>query len=196
MEDLTQFIENINKKVVLSPDELQILLSEFKIRKVKKRQFIVQPEFVNKQRTYVLQGAFRSYVVDEKGSEHTIQFAIEDWWIADYNSYIYQTPATMFVIALEDSVILQINYEAEQKLKASAYNFEKLFRLMAEKSAAFYSRRIVAMLTQNAEQRYNEFLDKFPEVAQRLPQYALASYLNMTTEFLSKIRNEKVKKKS
>lgn len=196
MEDLTQFIENINKKVVLSPDELQILLSEFKIRKVKKRQFIVQPEFVNKQRTYVLQGAFRSYVVDEKGSAHTIQFAIEDWWIADYNSYIYQTPATMFVVALEDSVILQINYEAEQKLKSSAYNFEKLFRLMAEKSAAFYSRRIVAMLTQNAEQRYNEFLDKFPEVAQRLPQYALASYLNMTTEFLSKIRNEKVKKKS
>ena len=196
MEDLTSFIENINKKVVLSPDELQILLSEFKIRKVKKRQFIVQPEFVNKQRTYVLQGAFRSYVVDEKGSEHTIQFAIEDWWIADYNSYIYQTPATMFVVALEDSVILQINYEAEQKLKSSTYNFEKLFRLMAEKSAAFYSRRIVAMLTQNAEQRYNEFLDKFPEVAQRLPQYALASYLNMTTEFLSKIRNEKVKKKS
>jgi CRP-like cAMP-binding protein len=196
MDDLTQFIENINQKVVLSPDELDSLLSEFKIRKVKKRQFIVQPEFVNKHRTYVLQGAFRAYVVDEKGSEHTIQFAIEDWWIADYNSYIYQTPATMFIVALEDSVILQINHEAEQQLKASTHNLEKLFRLMAEKSAAFYSRRIIAMLTQNAEERYNEFLEKFPKVAQRLPQYALASYLNMTTEFLSKIRNEKVKKKS
>jgi CRP-like cAMP-binding protein len=196
MEDLTLFIENINQKVVLLPEELEVLLSEFKIRKIKKRQFIVQPEFVNKHRTYVLQGAFRAYVVDEKGSEHTIQFAIEDWWIADYNSYIYQTPATMFIVALEDSVILQIGYEAEQKLKSSAYNFEKLFRLMAEKSAAFYSRRIIAMLTQNAEQRYSEFLEKFPKVAQRLPQYALASYLNMTTEFLSKIRNEKVKKKS
>jgi CRP-like cAMP-binding protein len=196
MEDLSQFIENINQKIVLSPDELNMLLPEFKIRKVKKRQFIVQPEFVNKHRTYVLQGAFRAYVVDEKGSEHTIQFAIEDWWIADYNSYIYQTPATMFIVALEDSVILQINYEAEQQLKASTHNLEKLFRLMAEKSAAFYSRRIIAMLTQNAEERYNEFLEKFPKVAQRLPQYALASYLNMTTEFLSKIRNEKVKKKS
>ncbi|TPG42080.1 Crp/Fnr family transcriptional regulator [Flavobacterium pectinovorum] len=196
MEDLTLFIENINQKVVLLPEELEVLLSEFKIRKVKKRQFIVQPEFVNKHRTYVLQGAFRAYVVDEKGSEHTIQFAIEDWWIADYNSYVYQTPATMFIVALEDSVILQIGYEAEQKLKSSAYNFEKLFRLMAEKSAAFYSRRIIAMLTQNAEERYNDFLEKFPKVAQRLPQYALASYLNMTTEFLSKIRNEKVKKKS
>lgn len=196
MEDLTSFIENINQKVVLQPDELEVLLSEFKIRKIKKRQFIVQPEFVNKHRTYVLQGAFRAYVVDGKGSEHTIQFAIEDWWIADYNSYVYQTPATMFIVALEDSVILQISYEAEQKLKSSAYNFEKLFRLMAEKSAAFYSRRIVAMLTQNAEERYNDFLEKFPKVVQRLPQYALASYLNMTTEFLSKIRNEKVKKKS
>ncbi|MDA6068422.1 Crp/Fnr family transcriptional regulator [Flavobacterium sp. AC] len=195
MEDLTSLIENINKKVILLPDEMDALLSEFKVRKVKKRQFIVQPEFVNKQRTYVLEGAFRAYVVDEKGSEHTIQFAIEDWWIADYNSYIYQTPATMFIVALEDSVILQINHEAEEKLKSSTHTLETFFRVMAEKSAAFFARRIIATHTQNAEQRYNEFLEKFPKVAQRLPQYALASYLNMTTEFLSKIRNEKVKKK-
>lgn len=196
MEDLAPFIKNINQKVSLLPDELDSLLSEFKLKKIKKRQFIVQPEFIAKHRNYVIQGAFRAYVVDEKGNEHTIQFAIEDWWISDYNSYMYQTPATMFVVALEDSLILQIDYQAEQKLKASSYNFEKLFRMMAEKTAAFYARRIISSLTQNAEERYAEFLEKFPKVAQRLPQFALASYLNMTTEYLSKIRNDKVKKKS
>jgi CRP-like cAMP-binding protein len=196
MEDLAPFIENITQKVSLLPDELDSLLSEFKLKKVKKKQFIVQPEFVAKYRNYVVQGAFRAYVVDEKGNEHTIQFAIEDWWISDYNSYMYQTPATMFIVAMEDSVILQLDYQAEQKLKASACNFERLFRMMAEKSAAFYARRIISSLTQNAEERYTEFLEKFPKVAQRLPQFALASYLNMTTEYLSKIRNDKVKKKS
>lgn len=180
----------------MSAEELEILAGEFKIRRVKKKQFIIQPEFVAKYRTYVLEGAFRAYVIDEKGNDHTIQFAIEDWWISDYNSYIYQSPATMFVVALEDSTVLQIDYQSEQRLKASSHHFETLFRMMAEKSAAFYARRIISSLTQNAEQRYNEFLEKFPKVAQRLPQYALASYLNMTTEFLSKIRNNKVRKKT
>jgi CRP-like cAMP-binding protein len=156
----------------------------------------VQPEFVAKHRSYVLQGALRAYVIDEKGDDHTIQFAIEDWWITDYNSYIYQQPATMFVVALEDSVVLQIDHACEQKLKASNYKYETLFRMMAEKSAAFFARRIISGLTQNAEQRYAEFLEKYPRVAERLPQYVLASYLNMTTEFLSRIRNNKVKKKS
>lgn len=195
MADLTPFIENISKKVVLSPEDLERVLTAFKMVRVSKRQLVIQPGFVAKQRIYVLEGAFRSYVLDEKGNDHTIQFAIEDWWISDYNSFIYQQPATQFVVALEDSVVLQIDYQSEQQLKASGQQFETLFRMMAEKSAAFYARRITSNLTQNAEQRYNEFAEKFPKVAQRLPQYALASYLNMTREFLSKIRNDKVRKK-
>lgn len=195
MEDLTPFIENINKKVALSPENLERLLAAFKMVKVSKKQFVIQPGFVAKQRLYVLKGTFRSYVIDEKGNDHTIQFAIEDWWISDYNSYIYQAPATQFVVALENSVVLQIDYQSEQELKANGHQFETLFRMMAEKSAAFYARRITSNLTQNAEQRYNEFAGKFPKVVQRLPQYALASYLNMTKEFLSKIRNDKVRKK-
>jgi CRP-like cAMP-binding protein len=195
MELLAPFFENVTKKIPLSAEELEILAGEFKIRRVKKKQFIIQPEFVATHRTYVLEGAFRAYVIDEKGNDHTIQFAIEDWWISDYNSYIYQSPATMFVVALEDSTVLQIDYQSEQKLKASSHHFETLFRMMAEKSAAFYARRTISSLTQNAEQRYNEFANEYPEVTRRLPVYVLASYLNMTREFLSKIRNNKVRKK-
>jgi CRP-like cAMP-binding protein len=195
MEELAPFIENVSKKIKLDPDNLDRLLAAFSMVKVKKKQFVIQPGFVAKQRIYVLKGAFRSYIIDDKGYDHTIQFAIEDWWISDYNSYIYQIPATQFVVALEDSVIMQIDYRREQELKASSHQLETLFRMMAEKSAAFYARRITSNLTQNAEQRYNEFVEKFPKVVQRLPQYALASYLNMTREFLSKIRNDKVKRR-
>jgi CRP-like cAMP-binding protein len=195
MEEFAPFIENIFKKIKLDQDDLDKLLDAFAMVKVKKKQFVIQPGFVAKQRIYVLKGAFRSYIIDDKGIDHTIQFAIEDWWISDYNSYIYQTPATQFVVALEDSVVMQIDYRREQELKASSHQLETLFRMMAEKSAAFYARRITSNLTQNAEQRYSEFVLKFPKVALRLPQYALASYLNMTREFLSKIRNDKVKKR-
>lgn len=195
MEDIAPFIENVSKKIQLSSENLERLLAAFKLIRVSKKQFVIQPGFIAKHRMYILKGAFRSYVIDEKGNDHTIQFAIEDWWISDYNSYIYQSPATQFVVALEDSFVLQIDHDTEQQLKTSSHELETLFRIMAEKSAAFYARRVTANLTQNAEQRYNEFVEKFPKVAQRLPQYALASYLNMTKEFLSRIRNYKVRKK-
>jgi CRP-like cAMP-binding protein len=182
--------------VRMSPEELTELASGFTLKKVKKKQFIVQPDFTVKHRNFVVKGAFRSYVVDQNGVDHTIQFAVEDWWISDINSYQYQQPATMFVVALEDSTILQVKYETEQRLKASHHAFETFFRIGAERTAAFHQRRIISALTRTAEERYNDFMDTYPSVAQRLPQYALASYLGMTTEFLSRIRNKKVKKKS
>jgi CRP-like cAMP-binding protein len=143
-----------------------------------------------------LQGAFRAYVVADEGQEHTITFAIDDWWITDYNSYIFQQPATMFVVALEDSIILQLDYEKEQELKLQNHKFETFFRIMAERGLAAQQRRIISNLTQTAEERYETFSNKYPQIVQRVPQYALASYLGMTTEFLSRIRNKRVSKKS
>lgn len=185
----------INQFQTLTEDEANIFIGEFKEVKVKKRQYIVQPNFVAKTRHFVVKGAFRSFVVGENGSDHTISFAIEDWWITDYNSYIFQQPATMFVVALEDSVILQIEYDREQNLKKLNHKYETIFRILAEKGLAFYQRRHIANLTQSAEERYDLFMEKYAHISQRLPQYALASFLGMTTEFLSKIRNNKVKRK-
>lgn len=196
MDTLDPFIRQIQARVALTDEELQEMLAAFKLKKVKKKQFIIQPDFVAAHRNYVVQGALRSYVVDQNGVEHTVQFALEDWWISDYNSYLYQKPATLFVVAIEDSTLVQIDYATEQRLKASNHKFETFFRIGAERTAAYHQRRIVSALTRTAEERYNEFLEAYPTAAQRLPQYAIASYLGMTTEFLSKIRHDKVKRKS
>ncbi len=183
------------KFIRLDDDDRTKITSSFKEVKVKKRQFIVQPNFVATHRNYVVQGAFRSYVVADEGQEHTIAFAIDDWWITDYNSYIFQKPATMFVVALEDSTVMQIEYEKEKELKASHQKFETFFRIIAERGLAFYQRRLISNLTQTAEERYNEFEAKYPLISQRVPQYALASFLGMTTEYLSKLRNHRARKK-
>jgi CRP-like cAMP-binding protein len=195
MEDLLPFIENINHKTQLSPENMERLKAAFQVIRVKRKQLLIQPGFVAKYRIYVLKGAIHSYVIDDKGNEHTIQFAVEDWWISDYNSYIHRTPATQFVEALENSIILQIDHQTEQQLKDANWELATLFRLMAEYTAAYLARRIVSNLTQSAEERYAEFAAKYPKVNQRLPQFVIASYLNMTREFLSKIRNDKVRKK-
>jgi CRP-like cAMP-binding protein len=189
-------IDYFQKFIELSPADCLKINSCFKEVKVKKRQFIVQPNFVANHRNYVVRGAFRSYIVADAGEEHTIALAIDDWWITDYNSYIFQKPATMFVVALEDSTIMQIDFEKEKELKASHQKFETFFRTIAERGLAFYQRRLISNLTQTAEERYDEFVQKYPLIVQRVPQYALASFLGMTTEFLSKIRNKKMNRKA
>jgi CRP-like cAMP-binding protein len=193
---IEQIASYIGKFVKLSDEEVSIFSNSFKEVKIKKRQFIVQPNFTAKHRNYVLKGAFRAYVVADEGQDHTISFAIDDWWITDYNSYISQQPATMFVVALQDSIILQIDYDQEQELKKTNHKFETFFRIIAERGLAFQQRRIISNLTQTAEERYENFISKYPEIVQRLPQYALASYLGMTTQYLSKLRNIAVSKKS
>ena len=186
---------HIQSRVDLNQEELDFFLAQFKVAKVKKRQFIIQPDFVAKYRNFVVDGAFRAYVIADEGNEHTIQFAVEDWWISDYKSYIYQVPASMFVIALEDSIILQLDYEKEQLLKSSNHKFETFFRIMAERSFAGMQKRIISNLTKTAEERYTEFEKKYPKIAHRVPQYALASFLGMTTQYLSKLRTAMVSKK-
>ena len=186
----------IKKTMEITREEAAVFSLSFNEVKIQKRQFIVQPNFPVRYRNYVVQGAFRAYVVDDKGQDHTIAFAIDDWWITDYNSYILQKPATMFVVALEDSIILQIEYEKEQILKRTNHKFETFFRIRAERTAASMQQRIISNLTLTAEERYNSFIEKYPSIVQKVPQYALASYLGMTTEFLSRIRNKKVRKKS
>jgi CRP-like cAMP-binding protein len=189
-----RIIDYAAKFVQLTDEEKTAFAAGFKEVRAVKRQFLVQPGFTARSRYFVVRGALRAYVVGEEGQDHTIQLAIDEWWISDYNSYIFQQPANMFVIALEDCTLLQINFEDEKMLKASNYKFETFFRMLAERSVAFMQKRLITSLTMSAEERYNSFMEKYPLMAERIPQYAIASYLGMTTEFLSKIRNRKLKR--
>ncbi len=191
-----QLLDYIQNFVSLKEEEAKLVVSCFKEVKVKKRQFLAQPNFINTHRSFVIKGAFRTYTITDDGQDHTLQFAIENWWVSDFNSYLYQHPATLFIVALEDSTVLQIEYHKEQELKKASHTIETFFRIIAEKGLAFEHRRILFNLTHSAEARYDNFLLNYPNFVQRVPQYALASYLGMSTEFLSRIRNKKTRKKS
>lgn len=193
MKKYEPLYSRIKNALSLTDEETSFFVSHFTKAIVKKRQFIIQPDFVAKYRIYVVKGAFRAYVISKEGQENTISLAIDDWWISDPNSYLYQKPATMFVEALEDSVVLQLPFDSEVLLKAHSHKFETFFRMAAERGLAFTQRRLIASLTQTAEERYEEFAETYPQFLQRIPQYAIASYLGMTTEYLSRIRNKKQK---
>ncbi len=182
--------------VDVSDEEAAYFSEKFEEVKLRKKQLIVQPGFTAKKRFYVIDGALRSFILTDSGKETTIALATNDWWITDYNSYIYQQPATLFVEALTNSTVLQLDFEKEQELKDNNPKYERFFRIKAERGLAAQQRRIITNLTHSAEERYALLAEKYPQFIQHVPQYVLASYLGMTTEFLSKIRNNNTKKKS
>lgn len=188
MQDYNNILGNIKRYVSLDEEDERQFVQIIRTTNVRRRQFIVQPGFVCSHQTYVLKGAFRSYLINKDGVDHTIQFAIDDWFISDFNSYINQTPASLYVEALEDSTIQQISFQDTEDLCSRNPKFERFFRLVAQKSFAFSQRRILSNLGMSAEERYLEFQKMYPAIVQRVPQYALASYLGMSAEFLSKIR--------
>jgi CRP-like cAMP-binding protein len=193
MTEIQSLKNQLIEKYSFTEKEADFFVSHFTERKVKKRQFIIQPDFIAKYRVYVVQGTFKAYVIGNDGQENTISLAMDGWWISDPNSYIYQQPATMFVEALEDSLILQLDFENEQILKSHSHKFETFFRTVAERGLAFMQRRLIASLTLAAEERYEQFAEKYPDFLQRVPQFAIASYLGMTTQYLSRIRKNQTK---
>lgn len=196
MEELEKIKAYINRYVSLTPEEEKLLFAHLQIMRVKKKQAIVQPGFVCKHMSYVYQGALRAYFVDQNGNEHTIGLAIDDWWISDYNSFLFQEPATLFVEAIEPSILINFEYQALEKLYLEVPKLERFIRIITQRSFAFLLRRTLSNLSMSAEQRYQEFMYKYPDIVQRVPQYAVASYLGMSTEYFSKLRKKKVAKKS
>ncbi|WP_394749920.1 Crp/Fnr family transcriptional regulator [Spongiimicrobium salis] len=189
LEEFRSLLNNIAKYVRLKPEETEKLVSILHTKKIKRRQFIDQPGYICQYRNYIVQGTFRSYFIDNDGKEHTVQIAIEDWFVSDFYSYITQTPATLFVEALEDSKIVQMRYEDIEGLCKEVHPLSEYFRISTEKAFAFSRKRTLSNLSMTAKERYLDLLDRYPDIVKRVPQKVIASYLGMTPEFMSKIRN-------
>ncbi len=194
MEKYDSILANIERYVKLTEDEKQQFISILRTSRIKKRQFVIQPGYPCEYRHYILEGAFRVFYMDENGKEHTVSIGIEDWFFTDFYSYIYKEPATYFAEALEDSIILKMRYEEVEELCSKVHSFSQFFRLVTEKAFANSRKRIISNISKTSEERYWEYVEKYPQIVNRVPQYVIASYLGISPEFLSKIRSRPLKK--
>jgi CRP-like cAMP-binding protein len=122
-------------------------------------------------------------------------FAPENWWVADSNSIMNGTPTSYFVDAIEDSIVLLADKHANETLMSRVPAFARSFQVGVQKHAASKDKRIVQALTATAEERYLNFFETYPTIAQRVPQHMLASYLGVTPETVSRIRKSLSQKK-
>ena len=182
--------QNIVRHVSLSEKETEQFCSLFSQQEVKKKDLLLREGEVCKFEIFVTQGLFRVYHIDNSGFEQVLYFAMEDWWVTDIDSFTNQRPSHLYIEALEDSEILLISNQDKDYAYKHIPAIEKLFRIMTQKTHVALQRRMIDNLSKTADQRYLDFIEKYPQLVQRLSNIQIASYLGISHEFLSKIRRK------
>lgn len=183
-------IAYFSKLLPLDSEEIEAVKKAFIERKIKRRQFILQEGDICKLNTFIVEGCFRMYFVDEKGKEHNIQFAVENWWIGDIGSFHSEEPSKLYIEAIENSVILQIKKQDQLDLFVNYPKFNQIFRVFTENALVTYQRRVLQNISSTAEERYLDFVKRHPYFFNRISNVQIASFLGVTPEFLSTIRKK------
>jgi len=182
--------QNIARHISLSENEIASFCNLFQQKLIKKKNFLLREGEVCKFEGFVTKGIFRVYHIDKSGAEQILYFAIENWWITDIDSFTTETPSQLFIEALEDSEVLLISKKDKEFAYTNLPQIEKLFRVMTQKTHVALQRRMIDNLSKTADQRYLDFIEKYPQLHQRLSNLQIAAYLGISHEFLSKIRNK------
>jgi CRP-like cAMP-binding protein len=172
----------------LSEKELDTFCQYFRYREVDAKTILIHEGDEDTSLSFVLQGALYGYLTDEVGDIHVIQLAFEDYWIADVYNFHLDEPALFAVETLEPCQLLQINKVNYRAACEHLHKIERFYRLIVQRAYAHTQRRIAHSFSTRAEQRYRELIDQRPNIAQRVPQYLIASYLGVKPQSLSRIR--------
>lgn len=192
LEALSQYFRN--GYFPLAKQEEEALVLCFTERKVKRRGFLLQEGEVCRYASFVVAGCFKLYAVDKSGKEHNLLFAVENEWMTDLASFYAEQPSRVYIEALEPATVLQIKHDDLLDLFTHYHKFDRNFRILVERGYIDLQNRILQSISATAEERYLAFLTQYPHWANRLPNTQIASYLGITPEFLSKIRQGRVPK--
>lgn len=186
-------LNNVSKCIVLTEQEQGLFFNLLEEKQYPKKTMLLQEGEICQFEAYVEQGCVRTFYIDEKGFEVTLQFGIEDWWVSDIASFSDQKPSFLYIETLEDVKLLTLSPQNKELLLAEIPKFERVFRLLLQRNLSATQHRLVNTLAMSAQEKYLEFLRKYPTIPQRVPQHYIASYLGISAEFLSKIRTRLAK---
>ncbi len=187
-------LSNVAKHITLNDHEKKFFLSLLLPQTFKRKTLFLQQGEVCKNSTFVIDGALRSYTVDKEGKEHILNFATQGWWMSDLYSLISKKPSTLNIEAIDDTEVFILSGNDQQLLYEKVPKFERFFRILIENALVANQQRLIDNLSLPAEERYLQFLKKYPIIPSCVPQHNIASYLGITPEFLSKIRARLAKK--
>lgn len=180
------------RHVFLSPEEVAVLQSLFVHKKFRRHQYILQQGDVARYDNFIIKGLARTYQVDDKGQERILRFTPEEWWTGDMYSFLTGQPTQYNVDCLEDTEVLRITRENLESLYERVPQINKYFRQLYQNSIISYNQRLGSALSKSALERYHEFIERYPQIEQRVPNHQIAAYLGITPQSLSRLRKERM----
>jgi CRP-like cAMP-binding protein len=188
------FRKYVEGRILLTEEQYGRLQSLCIIKKLRKKQYLLQEGDAWKYHAFITKGCMRTYSIDEKGLEYIIYFGIENWWIGDKESLMFNQPSKYNIDAVEDSEVVLFTDPNFNLACKEIPAFNDMINNILQRSFANSQSRIQAAISYTAEEKYLNFLNKYPGFATRIPQNMIASYLGITPETLSRVRNITAKK--
>jgi CRP-like cAMP-binding protein len=180
--------QHIVKTIKLSESEFEQIAARFMPKSIRKGQYLLQEGDVCNHDYFVVKGALRQYYMHDN-KERVNQFAFKDWWISDWHSMLNRLPSLFFIDALEDSEVLQIDNGSLDALFEEVPKFDKFYRIIFQRAFSAQQKRIACM-QKSAIERYEDFVSMYGHFEQHVSQTQIASYLGITRESLSRIKNQ------
>lgn len=180
--------EHINKHVSINPSTYKEILKYFDEQNLNKKELILSAGVNRNLNLFVIKGCMHMYFIDDKGHERTVQFAIDNWWMTDYLAYHKNEVSKFYIQTIEETQLLAISYSKQEQLLTRFPELEKYFRIIYQISYGASIMKMKYLLEFSKEEIYFHFTNHFPDFAQKVPQYLIASFLGLTPEYVSKIR--------
>lgn len=180
----------------LTNDELRLVEEVAIPKKIRKRQYLLQEGDISHYISFVVKGCFRLYSVGKNGEEHIMRFAIENWWVSDFDSFQSGLPSKYNIDALEDGELLMIKKEKWAFLIETIPNFKKLITKLTAKNYEAHQNRILSNISETAVEKYENFIKTYPMIYDRIPLHMIASYLGLSRETLSRVRQQNTQKRT
>ena len=188
MEIRKQLAQHLRRYTEVPEKEVQPILSHFQTITVAKKVNLIEAGQICRYHYYVGKGCLRMFFINGKGNEQTLQFAIENWWLTDHRSFSSQRETGFFIQAVERCELLAIDLSNQEHMFHAHPCMERYFRKIYEIAYGVAQQGMKLRYELSGEDMYFHFVRAFPDFANRIPQYLLASYLGITPEYLSEIK--------
>lgn len=191
MEQIRQVMKHL---INVSEDELNDFLNKTVIKTFKRQEIISRPNVVPNEIFFINKGLIRVLVTDSEGTEHSIHFALENQFIADYSNFIQGQPSIYSLQTLEETEVVILPRTAIEWGYKNLTDGQKMGRLIAEYYFIYQDDRIKNLYVRTPKQRYDSITDVFPNIHNRVPQHMIASYLGITPIHLSRLKKSEIAK--
>ncbi|WP_029295645.1 Crp/Fnr family transcriptional regulator [Chryseobacterium hispalense] len=191
---MDQVRQVMQQMINITEEELESFLNKTSIKTFKRQEIVSMPDSIPNNIFFINKGIIRVFITDSEGTEHTIHFALENQFIADYSNFIKQKPSFYTLQALEETEVVILSRKTIEWGYNNLTEGQKMGRLVAEYYFIYQDDRIKNTYTRTPKQRYDNITDIFPNIHNRVPQHMIASYLGITPIHLSRLKKEDSRK--